>query len=79
MTNTPHELAEEFPEHVQKIHDLKLSDAHFMRLAEDYHVLNRSIHRAETGTEPVSQFTEAEMRKTRMASKDEIATILSGK
>ena len=63
MTNTPHELAEEFPEHVQKIHDLKLSDAHFMRLAEDYHVLNRSIHRAETGTEPVSQFTEAEMRK----------------
>ncbi|MBT5109285.1 MAG: YdcH family protein [Rhodospirillaceae bacterium] len=79
MTNTPHELAEEFPEHVQKIHDLKLSDAHFMRLAEDYHVLNRSIHRAETGTEPVSQFTEAEMRKTRMALKDEIATILSGK
>ncbi|NKB56499.1 MAG: DUF465 domain-containing protein [Alphaproteobacteria bacterium] len=77
MTHTPHELAEEFPEHAQKIHDLKLSDAHFTRLADEYHALNRTIHRAEAGTEPVSEFTETEMRKNRMVLKDEIAGILN--
>lgn len=77
MTHTPHELAEEFPEHVEKIHELKLKDAHFTRLADEYHVLNRSVHRVETGTEPVSPFAETEMRKKRMALKDEIAAILS--
>ncbi len=77
MTHTPHELAEEFPEYAQKIHDLKLSDAHFTRLADEYHVLNRSIHRAESGTEAVSDYTEIEMRKKRMRLKDEIANILA--
>ena len=77
MTHTPHELAEEFPDHAQKIHELKVSDAHFARLADEYHVLNRSIHRAESGTEPVSQFTKTEMRKNRMGLKDEIAAILN--
>ena len=28
MSHTPHELAEEFPDKVQQIHDLKVSDAH---------------------------------------------------
>ena len=49
MAHTPHELAEEFPEHAEKMHDLKLSDAHFARLADDYHAINRTIHRVETG------------------------------
>lgn len=79
MTHTPHELAEDFPEYVEKIHDLKLSNAHFSRLADEYHVLNRSIHRAETGTEPVSEFAETQMRKNRIALKDEIAAILAEK
>jgi uncharacterized protein YdcH (DUF465 family) len=77
MPHTPHELAEEFPEHTQKIHDLKLTDAHFTRLADEYHTLNRTIHRAETGIEPVAEHTETEMRKRRMVLKDEIAVILN--
>ena len=77
MTHTPHELAEEFPEHAQKIHDLKLKDAHFARLAEEYHTVNRAIHRAETNVEPVADQTETEMRKRRMMLKDEIAAILA--
>lgn len=77
MTHTPHELAADFPEHAQKIHDLKASDAHFARLAEAYHTVNRAIHRAETGVEPVDDLAESEMRKKRMVLKDEIAAILS--
>lgn len=77
MTHTPHELAEEFPQHAEKIHALKQSDAHFARLADEYHTVNRAIHRAETGVEPVADFAETDMRKRRMTLKDEIAAILA--
>ena len=77
MTHTPHELAEEFPEHAQKMHDLKLKDAHFARLFDEYHTVNRAIHRAETNVEPVAEHAETEMRKRRMVLKDEIAAILA--
>jgi uncharacterized protein YdcH (DUF465 family) len=77
MTHTPHELVADFPEHADKIHQLKTTDAHFAKLAEEYHTLNRAIHRAETGVEPVDDLAETEMHKKRMVLKDEIAAILS--
>jgi len=77
MSNTPHELADEFPEHAGKMHDLKESDAHFAKLFDDYHALNRTIHRAETNVEPVEELTEVQMRKERMALKDQIYRILT--
>jgi len=76
MTHTPHELAEEFPEHTQQLHDLKLSDAHFAKLADEYHEVNRAIHRMETEVEPVDDQTLEEKRKRRLALKDEIAAYL---
>jgi uncharacterized protein YdcH (DUF465 family) len=79
MSNTPHELAEEFPEFVEKMSELKVSDAHFAKLADEYHTLNRSVHRAETNVEPVEQLTEAELRKKRSALKDEIYAYLKDK
>lgn len=72
MSNTPHELHEEFPENAEKIHALKVANAHFARLADEYHELNRQVHRAETGLEPVDQFAEVELRKKRSALKDEL-------
>ncbi len=77
MSHTPHELAEEFPQAVELMHKLKLDNAHFARLAEEYHDVNRAIHRAETLVEPVSDVHETEMRRKRMVLKDEIARILS--
>ena len=76
MSHTPHELTAEFPESAELIHKLKTSDAHFARLAEEYHELNRDIHRSETKVEPVSDLAEEDMRKRRMALKDEIARLL---
>ena len=76
MSNTPHELAEEFPELAEKMSALKVSDAHFAKLAEEYHTLNRAVHRAETNVEPVEQLAEADMRKKRAALKDEIYSYL---
>lgn len=77
MSNTPHELAEDFPGAAEKIHALKARDAHFARLAEAYHEINRAIHRAETGVEPVDPVAETDMRKRRAALKDEIARMLA--
>jgi uncharacterized protein YdcH (DUF465 family) len=76
MSNTPHELAEEFPGHVERISVLKQTDAHFARLAEQYHEVNRQVHRAETHVEPISPVAESDLRKTRAALKDEIWGLL---
>ncbi|MGR3548387.1 MAG: YdcH family protein [Roseovarius sp.] len=77
MSNTPHELPEEFPQLADKISELKQSDAHFARLAEEYHDLNRAVHRAETLVEPVEELAEVEMRKKRAALKDELYRMLT--
>lgn len=78
MSHVPHEIHEEFPEHEQKIHDLKVSNAHFGRLYDEYHEINRAIHRAETDIEPTDDFNMEDMRKKRMRLKDEIYAMLKG-
>lgn len=77
MAHTPHELHEEFPEHAEKLTELKTSNAHFAKLADEYHEINRAVHRAETNLEPVEDLTEGEMRKKRALLKDEIYKFLS--
>jgi hypothetical protein len=76
MSHVPHELHEEFPEKAQKIHDLKTSDAHFARLADAYHEVNREIHRVESGVAPTSDEILEDMKKKRLALKDQIAGLL---
>ena len=76
MSHTPHELAEEFPNETQKIHDLKRDNAHFVKLAELYHDINREIHRVETGIEAASEIHETSLRKQRVMLKDLIAEML---
>ena len=51
MSHTPHELAAEFPDDTEILHELKTSDAHFARLADAYHEVNREIHRIEAMVE----------------------------
>ena len=77
MSHTPHELHEEFPDLSQRITDLKQADAHFARLADKYHEVNRTVHRAETNAEPVDALTETALRKERGALKDEIYRMLT--
>lgn len=77
MSHTPHELLEEFPDKADKIHELKISNQHFARLSDEYHEVNRAVHRAETNVEPTDDAHMQEMRKQRMALKDEIWGMLS--
>lgn len=76
MSHVPHELAEEFPEFKDAIHDLKRTSPHFANLAEEYHEVNRAIHRYETRVEPVDERPEQGLRIKRMALKDQIYAML---
>ena len=76
MTHTPHELAADFPELAGRIHELKETDAHFARLMEQYHEVNRQVHRAETLVEPMSDEAEQTLRKHRATLTDELYRML---
>ncbi len=75
MSHVPHELHEEFPEFAARIHELKISNAHFTNLADRYHEVNRAIHRMETEVELVSDDTLEDV-KQRLHLKDEIFKML---
>lgn len=77
MSHTPHELAEEFPQYVDQMSELKQSNAHFAKLADEYHDVNRAIHRAEIDVEPTDDMNMAALRKQRMTLKDEIWGLIS--
>lgn len=76
MSHTPHELVAEFPDKADRIHELKVSDGHFKKLFDEYHEVNRTIHRAETNVEPIEAMAEQTLRKMRMNLKDELARML---
>jgi len=77
MSHVPHEVAEEFPHMLEEISALKQSNAHFAKLLESYHSVNRAIHRAETNIEPTDDLNMIQMRKERLHLKDEIAACLT--
>ncbi len=77
MSHVAHELHEEFPDKAAAIHTLKSTNAHFSRLAEEYHTLNRTLHRMETKVEPADDATIETLKKKRLELKDEISQILA--
>lgn len=76
MSNTPHELAEEFPAKVEKMHQLKLANAHFAKIFDEYHEVNRAVHRAETNLEPTDDAHMTELRQSRSRLKDQVWAML---
>lgn len=67
-----HDLAHEFPEHVEKMRELKASDAHFAKLFEAYDNNNHAIKKYELGGAVISDEALEEMKKQRLSTKDEI-------
>ena len=77
MSNTPHTLDEEFPDQMELIHRLKVTDAHFARFLQQYDEINDEIHRAETNIAPMEQLAEEQLRKKRLRLKDDILIYLA--
>lgn len=73
----PHAIHEEFPHDAEVIHNLKVSDAHFARIIEEYDEINDRVENAAANIEPTEELHEVEMRKKRAHLKDEIARMIS--
>lgn len=72
MLDEKHDLVHELPEHRDTIHRLKMENAHFARLFDEYHDVDHEVHRIETGTENTSdEYLEGRKLK-RLHLKDEL-------
>ena len=76
--HTDHELTSEFPNHVEKIHELKISNAHFANLNKQYHEVGNKIHRIEIEVERASDYYLEDLKKERLVLLDEISLMLHG-
>ena len=65
-----HPLVDEFPEHKDQIHELKMGNSHFRRLAHEYEGIDKAIVRAEKGIEIVNDDYLSEIKKERLHLKD---------
>jgi uncharacterized protein YdcH (DUF465 family) len=77
MLHEKHDLIHELPEHRDRIHELKTSNAHFARLFDEYHELDHEIHRIETGIENTSDEYLEEKKKYRLLRKDEMYEMIN--
>jgi hypothetical protein len=72
ISSLEHPLLTEFPEHRDTIVQLKSTDAHFRRLYDEYHEVDKHIVRIEEQIEPASDaFTEG-LKVQRLHLKDDL-------
>ena len=72
MTIEKHDLLHEFPEHRETIHSLKLGNAHFSKLFDEYHDVDHEVHRIENGVENTADDYLEERKKVRLHLKDQL-------
>jgi uncharacterized protein YdcH (DUF465 family) len=71
-----HDLHHEFPEFDSKISELKVANAHFKKLSDEYDEVNHSVHRIESGVETPADEVLNDLRKKRLYLKDELYALL---
>lgn len=71
-----HSLAKELPEYKEQIHQLKMENRHFARLADEYHDLDNEIIRIEEGVENTADDYVDGLKKKRLKLKDELFEML---
>jgi len=72
MFGEKHDLLHEFPEHRERIRELKMGDARFARLFNQYHEVEHEVHRIEAGSGAVSDDYLEQCKKRRLNLKDEL-------
>lgn len=76
MLGEKHDLVHEFPEFRDKIHDLKVNNAHFAKLFDEYDELDHAVRRCETGVETHADDYVEDLKKQRLALKDALFAML---
>lgn len=75
--HTPNELTRIFARDRELVTRLKTEDAHYARLADEYHEVNRQVHRIEAENEAASDERLETLKKKRLALLDEITAIIA--
>jgi len=71
-----HDLHHEFPEFGEEIRELKMNDAHFARLFDQYHEIDHEVNRIEQGVENTSDEYLEQLKVKRLKLKDELYIML---
>lgn len=71
-----HPLGRDLPELKEAIHDMKMGDAHFARLMENYEALDKDIVRIEQGVEHLGDLELDGLKMQRVKLKDELHEML---
>jgi hypothetical protein len=74
--HTPHELHEEFPHDAEVLHRLKLTNPHFVKLADRHHEVNREIHRIAAEIDAASDERVEALKRERLHLLDEVAAMI---
>ncbi len=76
MLGEKHNLVNELPEYKDRIHDLKMSNKHFANQFDKYHDIDEQVLRIEEGIENTSDEYLEELKKRRLAFKDELFAMI---
>jgi uncharacterized protein YdcH (DUF465 family) len=71
-----HDLAHEFAEHREKIHLLKMQNAHFAKLFDEYDAVTKEVERLEGERIPVGDEVFEDLKKQRLQLKDQLYAML---
>ncbi|MFQ3192365.1 MAG: hypothetical protein ACI936_003517 [Paraglaciecola sp.] len=71
-----HTLLNEFPDHHHTIRHLKMHDAHFTKLSDNYHEVDSELHHIEENNSPVDDDYLESLKKSRLYLKDELFSII---
>lgn len=71
-----HDLHHEFPEHKERIHHLKTTDAHFGKLFDEYDLLDHKVRTLEEAGLLISDSEMEALKLDRVRLKDELYAYL---
>ena len=67
-----HDLAHEFPEHLEAMQSLKANNPEFAKKFDEYHGITDEVERLELADIPVNDILIEEMKMRRVVLKDEL-------
>ena len=76
MSGEHHNLKTEFPEHAEIIHELTMNNAHFQKISEEHHEIDKKIRRAEIDEEALCDDNLEDLKKARLKLRDELYELI---
>ncbi|MBA4274411.1 MAG: GTP-binding protein [Alphaproteobacteria bacterium] len=70
------DLVHEYPQHKERIHVLKMTNAHFKRLFDEYDAVGKELHRIRAEVETPDDAYVEQCKKMHLFLKDELSAML---